>query len=272
MDRGWWSGDHTGEVEREGAYLHKCKGTWKASFATLGQSHNSAGRMSCLSGSCERGQAPDRGVRPQACRVWGKDNGPRVLNGWVLWLQGGFSTVPHPITSVIIEPRSPKSPNCPALSVCPQTWTALPSCSDEPLKAGGSRPPSPWNLSSKPPPFLLCVLRSQRPIQPSWVEVVFFSDAGWPGMGWQAPLLAHFCPVGFVPSYPSTSSISFLCSYPSPSSISFLCLLSRESCPLFLWWLSYLTVSIAGSSHLAVLSWPHFISHLWSCIRPCPWR
>lgn len=116
---------------------------------------------------------------------------------------------PSPQSS--LRPRSPKSPNCPALSICPQTWTALPGCPDEPLRAGGSQPPSPWNLSSKPPPFLFHVLRSQRPIQPSRVEAVFFPDAGLPGMGWQAPLLAHFCLVDFIPSCPSPSSISLLC-------------------------------------------------------------
>ena len=261
MDRGWWSGDHTGEVEREGTYLHKCKGTWKASFAILDQSHNSAGRTSCLWVAAVKEVKPQIAVSgPKPARYGARPVGPGF------WMAGYFDfkedssqfLTPSPQSS--LKPRSPKSPNCPALSVCPQTWTALPSCSDEPLKAGGSQPPSPWNLSCKPPPFLLCVLRSQRPIQPSRVEVVFFSDAGWPGMRWQAPHLAHFCPIDFAPSYPS------------PSSISFLCLLSRESCPLFLWWLSCLTVSIAGCSHLAVLSWPHFISHLWSCTRPCPWQ
>ena len=111
-----------------------------------------------------------------------------------------------------LKAGSPKSPTCPALSVCLQAWTALPSCSDEPLKAGGSQHPSPWSLSSELPPFLFCVPRSQRPIQPSRVEAVFFPDADWAGVGWQAPLLAHFCPIGFIPSCPSPSS--------TPSSVS----------------------------------------------------
>ena len=108
MDRGWWSGDHTGEVEREGAYLHKCKGTWKASFATMDQSHNSAGRTSCLWVAAVKEVKPQIAVSgPKPARYGARPVGPGF------WMAGYFDfkedssqfLTPSPQSS--LKPRSP---------------------------------------------------------------------------------------------------------------------------------------------------------------------
>lgn len=125
----WIEGDGQvttlGKFKREGRYLYKCEDHgkqvsphWAGTITQLLRPH----KLSLTAAVKE--VKPQITVSDHKTTRYGQGQRPKFLNGWVLWLQGGFITLHNPVTLVTVETQvSQVTPNCPALSVCPQTWT-----------------------------------------------------------------------------------------------------------------------------------------------------